>query len=132
MNNWLEQAREKLTVPKVAKNNHHILHHSRTWGAYGIGSDVRGRIIARGMPVELHELLHEQEAPVPVPEYHSLLHVYQNLSAGLNVIQAMDKYCVLLNRANQHPKIRPIEIQLNELSIMAVQAQVPYVRQYRS
>lgn len=84
------------------------------------------------MPVELHELLHEQEAPVPVPEYHSLLHVYQNLSAGLNVIQAMDKYCVLLNRANQHPKIRPIEIQLNELSIMAVQAQVPYVRQYRS
>lgn len=76
----------------------------------------------------VHNLLHEQEAPVPVPEYHSLLHVYGNLSKNLGVFEAIDKYCLLLDRANHHPKIKPIEIELNNLSIQAMQNRLIYVR----
>lgn len=132
MNNWLEQAREKLQVKPVEKDNHHLLFDARPWGAHSMGADVRGRIIAHGMNRVVHNLLHENESVVPVPEYHSLLHVYQNLPKGLDVYKAIDKYCVLLNNVNKHPKIHPIEVQLNNLSIEAIQNQVVYLREGRA
>lgn len=115
-------------MPPIERDSHHILHSAKAWNAYGIGTDVRNKIIAHGMSRVVHNLLHEQEAPVPVPEYHSLLHVYNNLSKNLNVFEAIDKYCLLLDRSNKHPKIKPIEIELNNLSILAVQNQVVYLR----
>lgn len=127
--NWLEQARERIgIVPPVERDNHHLLYPARAWNTYGVGLDVRNRIIAHGMSRVVHNLLHENEAPVPVPEYHSLVHVYGNLSKGLDVFTAIDKYCLLLDRANKHPKIKPLEIQLNDLSILAVRNQLPYLR----
>lgn len=116
----------------IERDAHHLCFPARAWNAYGVGTDVRNRIIAHGMNRVVHNLLHEQEAPVPVPEYHSLLHVYGNLSKNLGVFEAIDKYCLLLDRANHHPKIKPIEIELNNLSIQAMQNQLIYVREGRA
>lgn len=129
MNDFLTIAREKIgIIPPRERCSHRMLYHEREWDVSGIGRDVSRRIVAHGMSKVVHTLLHEQESPVPVPQHHSLLHVYQNLSAGLGVYQAIDKYCILLDRANRHQDVRSIEIQLNNLSIEAVRNQLPYLR----
>lgn len=126
---FLQMARERIgAVPKVERDAHHVLHHKREWMTRDIGFDVRQRIVADGMSRVVHNLLHEHEAPVPVPEYHSLLRVYQSLPKRLGVFEAIDRYCVILEAANRTPQIKPIEIELNNLSILAVQNQLPYIR----
>lgn len=128
MNNWLEQAREKIgMIPKVERDDHHLLHTGVYWNATANGRSVRNRMVARGMSRTIHDLLHHVEAPVPVPSPHSLQIVYNNLPERLDIFEAVDRYCQILDRTNRHPRIKPIEIDLNNLSIQAVQNQLPYL-----
>ena len=129
MSDFLTTVRDRIgIIPPRERYPHRVLYYDDAWSANGIGHDISRRIVAHGMSQIVHTLLHDQESPVPVPEHRSLLHVYQNLSAGLNVYKAIDKYCILLDRASRSPEGTPIEIQLNNLSIEAVRNQLPYLR----
>lgn len=107
---------------------HHLCHSRKTWEVYPAGAYIRSQLIARNMARSVHNLLHENEAPVPVPGYHTLMRIAGALPKGLDLLEAVDTYCFAAEDSNKHPKIKPIEIELNTLSIRALRAQLPYVK----
>lgn len=115
------------------KNNHHTAFNRLEWSLRPQGLYIRenSSMIARGMSVAAHNLLHEMCPPVPVPQHYTLMHVARDLPQGLDIVQGIDTYCELVEESNRHPRIKPVERQLNLLSIEAIRQQLPFIREGR-
>ena len=126
---WLEEARYKLQDRDLnRRDDHHLAHYDQEWSLRPEGLYIRQQLIARGINRAVHNLIHRECAPVPVPGVHTLQRVANRLTPGLDLFDAVDDYTRLVEQSNRHPKIKPIEISLNNLSIEALRAQLPYVR----
>src|SRR5690606_3618375 len=85
-------------------------------------------MIAYGMGRKAHELLHHMTAHVPVPGIHVLQYVANRFPSGLDVISGIDTYSSLVEQAGKHPKAKYVEKELGQLSIQAMRAQIPYIK----
>ena len=107
---------------------HHTLHDRVSWEARPEAEALREN---PSLKVQLartaHNLLHHMTAHVPVPSIYTLSFVAPRLERGLDIISGIDRYCTLVEAANRHPKAKPVERKLGELSIEAVRAQIPYI-----
>ena len=132
---WLQQARYKLTqktgVPfmRVERDDHHLAHYGNEWLARKEAKYIRNQLIARQLARTAHNELHRYEGAVPVPQYHTLQRVAARMPQGLDIYSAIDSYCLLVDESSRHPNIKPIEIDLNNLSIEGMRRQIPYLRE---
>lgn len=117
-------------MSRQERDDHHLCNYAKEWSARPEGLAIRtnNSMIARNMGRVAHELCHYMTAPVPVPEYHSLRYVSQRLPSGLEVLSGIDTYSSLLEEASRHPRAKFVDKQLNELSISAMRAQIPYIK----
>ena len=44
-----------------------------------------------------------------------------------NPLKGVDDYSFAVELANKHPKVKDVEIELNNLSVRALRAQLPYL-----
>lgn len=110
-------------------DNHHLLHYRREWTLRPEAESIRDNdsMIAHGLSRAAHKLLHFMNAPVPVPDYHTLLYVANRLPSGLNVVQGVDTYSSLVEEAVARPNVKYIDRQLGLLSVAAIQGQKSYL-----
>ena len=111
--------------PPVTEDLHHPFHYKQEWLLRPQAEFIRNTIVARNLARTAHNALHAECTPVPVPGYHTLFRVARRLPSGLDVFEGIDAYCGLVEESNEHPNIKPIEINLNNLSIEAIRAQLP-------
>ena len=115
---------------KVPKDDHHLFHERVRWNQYEAGRAIRESTIVRGLGRAAHELLHTETAAVPVPGYHSLLRIAGQMESYYSdPSDGIDAYCTAVELANKHPKIKDIEVEINNLSIRALRAQLPYIQE---
>ena len=114
---------------RAVRDDHHLFHERVRWEQYEAAKAIRESTIARGLGRSAHELLHAETAAVPVPNYHSLLRIAGQMESYYqNPLEGIDDYTRAVDMANKHPKIKDIEVEINNLSILALRAQIPYLK----
>ena len=115
---------------KVARDDHHLFHERVRWEQYEAGKAIRESTIARGLVRSAHELLHAETSAVPVPNYHSLLRIAGQMESYYqNPLEGIDDYTRAVDMANKHPRAKDIEKEVNNLSVRALRAQIPYLKE---
>ena len=115
---------------KVTKDDHHLFHERVRWEQYEAGKTIRESTIARGLGRSAHELLHAETAAVPVPSYYSLIRIANEMDRHYNnPLKGVDDYSFAVELANKHPKVKDIEKEVNNLSVRALRAQIPYLKE---
>jgi len=131
VNNTLRKITEYTGVElvRVERDDHHLAHYGNEWLARKEAKYIRNQLIARQLARTAHNELHRYEGAVPVPQYHTLQRVAARMPQGLDIYSAIDSYCLLVDESSRHPNIKPIEIDLNNLSIEGMRRQIPYLRE---
>ena len=114
----------------MVRDDHHLFHERVRWEQYEAGKAIRESTIARGLGRSAHELLHAETAAVPVPNYHSLLRIAGQMESYYqNPLEGIDDYTRAVDMANKHPRAKDIEKEVNNLSVRALRAQIPYLKE---
>lgn len=111
------------------RDDHHICHDRVSWEARPEAKRIRDAVIARNMSRTVHNLLHKDTSPVPVPLYPTMQWVSYSFHEKDDVLDNVNQFIDLLDRANDRRFIKPIELELNMLCIDALQSQIEYVRE---
>ena len=113
------------------RDRHHLLHDRVSWEARSHSAVVRNNnsLIAHDMLRLDHELLHRETAHIPVPGINTLIYLASNLESSLPALKGIDRYSHLVEESLRNPRTKDVERQLGELSIQAMRAQIPYVKQ---
>lgn len=108
---------------------HHSMYAERVHAnTYKEAQYIRELLIARKLPRDIHEELHAHTSPVPLLGYHTLRRVARDLDPYYPQIQdGIDDWCFAVERSNEHPKAKPMEIKLGELAIETVREQLPFL-----
>ena len=115
---------------KVTRDDHHLFHERVRWEQYEAGKAIRESTIARGLARSAHELLHAETSAVPVPNYHSLIRIASEMDKHYqNPLKGIDAYTRAVDMANKHPRAKDIEKEVNNLSVRALRAQIPYLKE---
>lgn len=109
------------------KDSHHLMHFRKEWIVRPQAEYIRDQMIAHGLARTAHNALHAECGAVPVPGYHTLQRVARQLKPGLDIYERIDDYCDLVEESNRHPRIKPLEIDLNNISIEALRLQIPFL-----
>ena len=125
---YVEHSRRKLADTQNYRDDHHLCFSANEWNARPQGEHIRRSMVARGMGRVAHNVLHKAVPGVPVPMVYTLQRVAADLKPGQDIFRTIDQYCSIVEANAKHPKIKPIEIDLNELSIEAIRMQIPYLR----
>jgi hypothetical protein len=116
---------------KPAFDRHHILHHRVEWTLRSNAERLReSPPLVPSIPREVHNEIHANCPPVPLLGHHALLRTvasYQPLWG--DTMGSMDNLMFAMEQAQQHPRAHPIERDLADLAIQAVDLQRPYIRE---
>jgi hypothetical protein len=112
----------------MMKSKHHILHNRQEWSLRPEAKRLREnpKLIAT-IDRETHTELHEQCPPVPLLGYYALMRVNSVFYPAYTTDQTLDNLCFAIEQANKAPKCHPIEKELGELAIEAIDLQRPYL-----
>lgn len=116
---------------RIERDDHHTMHQQKVHEVYPVYQSIRNNpsMIAHGLARTAHNLLHRETSPVPLLNYYTAMRVANRLPSGLYVTDGIDEFSRLVEESNKHPKIKPIEIDQNELVIRALRAQIPYLEE---
>lgn len=96
-------------------------------------ADVSGvalrRIVRVRTPRSLHDELHANCEPVPVPDHNSLEYIVKRMGHPRDVVDGVEIYSRLAEEAAKKPYVTDIQQTLLGLSVDAVRQQIPYLRQ---
>lgn len=112
----------------IRRDAHHLCHDRLAWEQRPESLSIRDKLIAHDMDREIHQLVHNNTSPVPVPLFHSLQWVANRFTQHHDVFDGIDSLCGLLEAANRMKYAKPIEKEINLLAIEAIQAQIPYLQ----
>ena len=80
---------------------------------------------------EGHEELHRSTSPVPVPAYYTLQRATRLWEPeGRDALASVDNLCLAIDKASTHPKAKPLERELAQLTIAGFQDQVPFIKEW--
>lgn len=117
-------------MEKHRTNDHHTAHTAGFWYGHYATEGIRDNpsLIVHDMDVKAHNFLHKMTAAVPPPSIHVAQFVVSRLDRDLHVLDGIDEYSRLVERAIKHPRCKEIEKKLAYLSIEAMRAQIPYIK----
>jgi hypothetical protein len=112
-------------------DRHHILHYRQEWTLRPGAEKLReSRPLVPTLPREVHNEIHANCPPVPLLGYHALartVKLYRPLMG--DTLGSMDNLMFAIEEAADHPRSHPIERDLAELAIQAVDLQRPYIKE---
>jgi len=96
-------------------------------------ADVSGvalrRIVRVRTPRSLHDELHANCEPVPVPDHNSLEYIVKRMGHPRDVVDGVEIYSRLAEKAAQRPYVTDIQQTILGLSVEAVRQQLPYLKE---
>ena len=111
------------------KDGHHILHHKQVWSLRPQARQLRETpsLIPR-IDRDTHEAIHASCPPIPLLGYQALSRTLSRFDPTQDTLQTMGRLQSAIEYSVRHPKAHPIEKELAQLAIMAIDLQKPYLR----
>jgi len=116
---------------RLERDDHHTQHTKRVHEVYPVHAAIRENpsMIAHGMARVVHNLLHSELPPVPLLSYHTALRVANRLPRDLDIFEGIDEFSRIVEQSARHPKIKPLEIDIDALAVRVLREQIPYIRE---
>lgn len=110
---------------------HHILHHRQEWRLRPDGLRLRENpVLIPVIPREVHNAIHANVPSVPLLGFHALRRVAREFEpVPGDTLTSMENLMDAMEVARRDPRAHPIEKDLAELAIEAVDLQRPYIRE---
>lgn len=110
-------------------SRHHVLHEATAWNSRPDAAKLRGEptLIPR-IDREAHDELHMQCPHVPLLGSYALRSVASLFRPGRDTLDSIDLLLLAIEGGTRHPRAHLIERQLAELSIHAIESQVPILK----
>lgn len=110
-------------------NHHHILEEKAEWTSRPESKILRQTpILVPEMYVEWHNELHANCPAVPLLGRYALTQVFNEFTPTKNTLTSLDKLLVAIDHASQHKKAHPVERDLGQLTIRALELQRPFLK----
>lgn len=113
------------------KDGHHILHYGKEWDLRPESKRIRNTpslipLIGR---TAIHDVIHLECGPVPVPELHMLPLICNEFDPTRNTLDSMDRLMMAIEKACKHPRCHRLDIELAQLAIAAIDIQRPFIKE---
>jgi len=110
------------------KDGHHILHNRLEWSLRPESKRLRETpsLIPR-LDRETHDEIHRTCPPVPLLGYYALMRVNKLFEPSRNTLESIDSLLDAIDEANHHPKAHPLERQLGDAAMWAIELQIPAI-----
>ncbi len=114
----------------IERDAHHTMHQRKLHEVYEAHRALRENpsLIARNLARSAHNLLHLNTAHVPLLSYHTAAFAAGKLDRDLHVLDGIDELSLLVDRSARHPRIKPIEVDQDQLAIRALREQIPFIK----
>lgn len=103
-------------------DRHHILFTRNHWTSTKEAKELRNSYVYR-IDREIHDDIHKYCPPVPLLGYYALTSVLRNVKPTGEPIRDIDELSSAIELSTKHHRVHPIERDLGELSIQALQLQ---------
>lgn len=117
-------------MPKT--NERHILYDRTAYESNPSGLYLRRKMgLIALMDVQTHQQTHDEVSAVPLLDHLSLertLSIMKKRKRANNPLDAMDNFMLAVEKSCQHPRAHELDRQLGELTVKAVYAQKPFVK----
>lgn len=116
----------------MSVNQHHILFDRAAWRSSEVRRDLReNRWLIPPLKLEGHQLLHKAVSVVPVLDYRVAFRTRDNFeSEPGNFIRSIGNFMLSLEDALRHPRVDELQRSLGELTLAAVEQEIPFVEEY--
>lgn len=112
------------------RNIHHPIHNKQEWTLRPEAEYIREHpTLLFPMEVPLHNELHGNCPAVPLLGVYALKHIARNWEPDRDKLQSLGNLQAAIEQAGEHPRAHPIEKQLGDLAIHAIDLQKPYLRE---
>lgn len=115
----------------MALSRHHVMHEATAWSSRDEAQRIRTTqsLIPR-IDRDAHNHLHDVCPHVPLLGSYALRSVAQSFgNGGRNTLESIDLLMLSIEEAIRHPKAHLLEKQLGQLTIAALELQVPILRE---
>lgn len=115
----------------MEKDAHHILHYRQEWCLRPESKKLR--LTPSLVPIigrtAVHDVLHRECGPVPVPELHMLQIIHNEFDPTSNTLTSMDRLMMAIEKACKYPRCHELDRQLGQLTLAAIDLQRPYIKE---
>ena len=132
---FIREAEEKVRrgMGRTSANDywdcHHVCHYKAEFSARAENKTLRNTMLAPNLWRAAHNALHAACPPVPVPNYQTLQYVIPRINHDLSILPKIDHVSSLVHERRNHPKMKPMEREINDMFIEAIQMQKPFIQQ---
>jgi hypothetical protein len=115
---------------RLHENKHHIMHDRATHNGNMNNYWIRNRLgLIVLMDVGVHRELHEATPTVPPLSMHMAQAVRSQLHPQSNPFKAIDEFRRAVEVAQDYSRMHRVEIESADLTMQAIEAQLPYLRE---
>lgn len=105
-------------------DKHHVLNPRQEWTLRPQAEFLREQpTLVPRIERSIHEVLHRVTPPVPLLGYYALRTVANDFTPGRTTVESIDRLCSSIEYAAEHPRAHPLEFELAELAVNALQLQ---------
>lgn len=111
------------------ENRHHILFPEKCWEVYPAGRVLRQQpSLITKIDMDLHQEIHATVPLVPVLGFHALRRTMFDYEPKENAVSSVDGLMMTIHEALKHPRTHPIERELGDLTLWALEMQRDMLR----
>lgn len=111
-------------------DRHHILHERKEWSLRPQARSIRETpTLVPTIPRTIHNEIHRECPAIPLLGYYSLARVYSDFVPGDDTFSSMDNLMLSIDKAARAERAHPIERELAELVIEAIDLQRPFLKE---
>ena len=112
------------------RDRHHILHNRQEWSLRDEALKLRETpsIVPR-ISREDHNTIHSNCPAVPLLGFNALQRVLKIWEPDVDTLKSVDGLMSAIEQAGRHEKAHPIETELAQLAVNAIDLQRPFLRQ---
>lgn len=114
----------------MQKNRHHPINNELEWTLRPEAKYIREHpTLIFPMEVPLHNHLHDVCPAVPLLGVHALKFIVRDWEPDTDKLLSLENLQTSIEAAGNHPRAHPIERQLGDLAIHAIDLQKPFLRE---
>lgn len=112
------------------ENHHHILNPRQEWSLRPEGRRLRNNhLLIPELDVDVHKELHENCPTVPLLGLYALRAINCEPWEGKDTLTSVDNLLVVIHEMLKRPRFHPVDRELGELAIHAIDLQKPYIKE---
>ena len=110
------------------RDKHHLIFDRVSWSSRPEARALRNEpSLALHLPRPEHELIHSNCPAIPLLGYHGLVRTLKYYEPGDTPFESVSNLMGAIEQSTQHPAVHPIERDLAELAVRALDLERPFI-----